>query len=132
VVAIFCGNFAAGRISTINGTGEQTRDYVYVGDVAHANVLAFEKNGVPSGSYKVGTGSETSVNELYELLVEISGKDLGPKHGPAKVGEQLRSSVDPTLAGHLLGWRPGVGLAVGLKETLRFLVLSEGKRSVSE
>ena len=104
---------------------------MYVGDVAHANVLALEKNGVPSGSYNVGTGSETSVNELYELLVEISGKDLGPKHGPAKAGEQLRSSVDPTFAGHLLGWRTGVGLAVGLKETLRFLVLSEGKRSVS-
>jgi len=120
VVAIFCGNFAAGRTSTINGTGEQTRDYVYVGDVARANVLALEKNGVPSGAYNIGTGSETSVNELYELLVGISGKDLGPKHGPAKAGEQLRSSVDPTLAGRLLGLRPEVGLAVGLKETLRF------------
>jgi len=56
VVAIFCGNFAAGRTSTINGTGEQTRDYVYVGDVARANVLALEKNGVPSGAYNIGTG----------------------------------------------------------------------------
>ena len=56
VVAIFCGNFAASRTSTINGTGEQTHDYVYVGDVARANVLALEKNGVPSGAYNIGTG----------------------------------------------------------------------------
>jgi UDP-glucose 4-epimerase len=120
VVAIFLGNLAAGRTSTINGTGEQTRDYVYVGDVVRANVLALEKNGVPSGAYNVGTGSETSVNELYELLVRISGKDLRPEHGPAKAGEQLRSSVDPTLAGRAMGWHPEVDLASGLRETLRF------------
>jgi UDP-glucose 4-epimerase len=119
VVAIFCGNLAAGRPSTINGTGEQTRDYVYVEDVAHANVLALEGEA-PSGAYNIGTGSETSVNQLYELLLEISGKDLPPEHGPAKPGEQLRSSVDPTLAGHVLDWRLGVGLADGLRETLRF------------
>ena len=119
VVAIFCGNLVGGRASTINGTGEQTRDYVYVRDVARANVLALEGDA-PYGAYNVGTGSETSVNELYELLVEISGKDLAPKHRPAKPGEQLRSSVDPTLAGQVLGWRPEVDLTSGLKETLRF------------
>jgi UDP-glucose 4-epimerase len=119
VVAIFSGNLAAGRISTINGTGEQTRDYVYVEDVARANALALEGEA-PSGAYNVGTGSETSVNELYELLLGISGKDLAPERGPAKPGEQLRSSVDPTLAGRVMGWRPEVDLASGLKETLRF------------
>jgi UDP-glucose 4-epimerase len=119
VVAIFSGNLAAGRISTINGTGEQTRDYVYVGDVVRANVLALESEA-SSGAYNVGTGSETSVNELYELLLGISGKDLAPERGPAKPGEQLRSSVDPTLAGRVMGWRPEVDLALGLKETLRF------------
>src|SRR5215213_473687 len=61
VVAIFCGNLALGRTSTINGGGEQTRDYVYVKDVARANALALE-NEVPSGAYNVGTGVETSVN----------------------------------------------------------------------
>jgi nucleoside-diphosphate-sugar epimerase len=66
-------NFIAGRLSTINGTGEQTRDCVYVEDVARAHVLASEKNGVPSGAYNIGTGSEASVKELYEQLVEISG-----------------------------------------------------------
>jgi UDP-glucose 4-epimerase len=81
-----------------------------------------EKNGVfLAGAYNVGTGSETSVNELYELLVEISGKDLAPEHGPAKAGEQLRSSVDPTLAGRVIDWHPEVDLTSGLKETLRFI-----------
>jgi UDP-glucose 4-epimerase len=119
VVAIFCGNLVDGCESTINGTGEQTRDYVYVEDVARANVLALEGEA-PSGAYNVGTGIETSVNELYELLRETSDKDLLPVHGPAKLGEQLRSSVDPTAAGRALGWRPKTDLATGLEKTLSF------------
>jgi UDP-glucose 4-epimerase len=119
VVAIFCNNLAAGRTSTINGTGEQTRDYVYVGDVARANALALERD-VPSGAYNVGTAVETSVNRLYETLLEASGKDLPPEHGPAKPGEQTRSCVDPTKAGRVTGWRPEVDLRSGLGETLRY------------
>ena len=119
VVAIFAGNLAANKVSTINGTGEQTRDYVYVGDVARANVLALESNP-PSTSYNVGTGTETTVNRLYELMGELSGKDLPPRNGPPKPGEQLRSSVDPTRASRLLGWYPEVKLAVGLEKTLKF------------
>lgn len=118
VVAIFCGNLRDGKTSTINGTGEQTRDYVYVGDVARANVLALE-NEVSSGAYNIGTGIETDVNRLYELLREASGKDLPPEHGPGKPGEQSRSNVDPSLAGREFGWSPEVDLATGLRETLR-------------
>jgi UDP-glucose 4-epimerase len=106
-------------LASFHGTGEQTRDYVYVEDVTRANVLALEDEA-PSGAYNVGTGSETSVTELYELLLGISGKDLAPEHDPAKPGEQLRSSVDPTLAGRVIGWRPEVDLTSGLTETLRF------------
>lgn len=120
VVAIFCGNLASARASTINGTGEQTRDYVYVKDVAAANVLALEGEAPSSGAYNIGTGIETSVNELYEILRGLSGRDLPPVHGPAKPGEQLRSSVDPSAAGRALGWYPQTDLAAGLKETLRF------------
>jgi UDP-glucose 4-epimerase len=119
VVAIFCGNLAAGRGSTINGSGEQTRDYVYVEDVARANVLALEGDA-PSGAYNVGTGIETSVIELYEILRETSGADLLPAHVAAKPGEQLRSSVDPTTAACVLGWRPVTDLVTGLERTLRF------------
>jgi UDP-glucose 4-epimerase len=119
VVAIFCGNLAAGRGSTINGSGEQTRDYVYVEDVARANVLALEGEA-PSGAYNIGTGIETSVNGLYEALREISGKDLPAEYAPARPGEQLRSSIDPAKASKALGWRPRVELAAGLEETLAY------------
>src|SRR5215211_4817452 len=118
-VAIFCANLAADETSTINGTGVQSRDYIYVGDVVCANVLAIERE-VPPGAYNIGTGIETSVNDLYELLREESGKGHAPRHGPAKAGEQSRSSVDPSRAGRVFGWRPEMSLADGLGETLRF------------
>jgi len=119
VVAIFAGNLAAGKLSTINGTGEQTRDYVYVEDVARANTLALEGDASP-GAYNIGTGIETSVNQLYEALRKISGKDLPPEHGPAKPGEQLRSSIDPTKASKALNWYPQNALTTALKKTLRY------------
>jgi UDP-glucose 4-epimerase len=81
VVAIFSGNLAANRPSTINGSGEQTRDYVYVWDVAQANVLALE-NGARNGAYNIGTGIETGVNELYERMCRLSGRDLPPSMAP--------------------------------------------------
>ncbi|MDP9458225.1 MAG: SDR family oxidoreductase [Actinomycetota bacterium] len=119
VVAIFSGNLATGRPSTIFGTGEQTRDYVYVGDVARANVLALEGDP-PSGAYNVGTGIETSVAALYEKMLALTGRDLPPERGPARPGEQSRSSVDPTKAARELGWKPETDLASGLERALRF------------
>lgn len=119
VVAIFCGRLARGETSKINGTGDQTRDYVFVKDVARANVLALEGDA-PSGAYNIGTGVETSVNELYELLCEGANKDLPPEHASAKPGEQMRSCIDPALARGALGWRPEIQLRLGLEETLRF------------
>lgn len=118
VVAIFSGNLAEDRPSTINGSGEQTRDYVYARDVARANILAIEGEG-PNGAYNIGTGVETDVNELYERLRRISGKELPPTHGPGKPGEQLRSCIDFSQAQRFLGWRPEVELDAGLQETLR-------------
>lgn len=119
VVAIFSGNLAEGQPSTIFGTGEQTRDYVYVGDVARANVLALEGDA-PDGAYNIGTGIETSVTELYERMRRLSGRDVAAERGPAKPGEQSRSSVDPTKAARELGWKPETDLASGLERTLRF------------
>jgi UDP-glucose 4-epimerase len=125
VVAIFCGNLAKGRASIINGGGEQTRDYVYVEDVARANVLALE-NRVPSGAYNIGTGVETSVNRLYDLLLDISARDLPPEHGPPKSGEQLRSCVDPSLAGRTFDWSAQTDIHSGLTETLRTFIVIQG------
>ncbi len=84
-MAIFCGNLAEDRSSKINGSGEQTRDYVFVGDVAGANVLALGDE-VPNGAYNVGTGVETSVNELYDRMCQLSGRNLLPQRGPQLPG----------------------------------------------
>lgn len=130
VVAIFAGNLATGRSSTINGSGEQTRDYVYVGDVARANILALE-NAAPSGAYNIGTGTETSVSDLYERMRRLSRKALLPEYGPAKPGEQLRSCVDASKAARLLSWKPEVDPASGLTETLRFFEAPEIELPVS-
>ncbi len=118
VVAIFCGNLAEDKPSKINGSGEQTRDYVYVGDVAGANVLALEGEAA-SGAYNVGTGIETSVNELYDRMCRLSGRNLSPQRAPQPPGEQRRSCVDPSRAAGALNWRPEVDLDTGLEETLR-------------
>ena len=118
VVAIFASRLASGETCTINGTGEQTRDYVYVGDVARANVLALQ--GGPSGAYNVGTSIETSVNELYGTMAHLSGRAFPARYGPAKPGEQLRSAVGPAKAERVFGWRPEVGLREGLEKTFGY------------
>ena len=92
VVAIFAGRLLDGQPVTINGSGEQTRDFVYVGDVVAANLAASEAEW--QGEYNVGTGVETSINEVYDALAAIAGITTPAGHGPAKAGEQMRSVVD--------------------------------------
>jgi UDP-glucose 4-epimerase len=92
VVAVFAGRLIDRQQCTINGSGEQTRDFVYVDDVVAANLAASE--GEWQGAYNVGTGVETSINELYELLASIAGFDQPAAHAQAKEGEQLRSVLD--------------------------------------
>jgi UDP-glucose 4-epimerase len=92
---------------------------VYVRDVAKANVLALETE-VPNGAYNVGTGVETSVNELYDRMCQLSGKNLLPQSGPQLPGEQRRSCVDPSRTVRALNWWPEVDLDTGLKESLHF------------
>ncbi len=119
VVAIFCRALTEGRTLTINGDGEQTRDYVYVGDVVQANLLAAAMKvdqGLPV--LNIGTGLQTSVNELAVRLEELSDRRPRIQHGPARPGEQRRSALDSALARRLLGWRPAVDLRTGLAETL--------------
>ncbi len=116
VVAIFCGRLLEGRPCTVNGDGGQTRDYVHVEDVARANLLAAERGF--DGALNVGTGVETDVNRLYQLLAQAAGVEAPPQHGPAKPGEQRRSCLDPSAAASLLGWRPSLGLEEGLARTL--------------
>jgi len=92
VVAIFSDKLLNGEPVTINGSGEQQRDFVYVADVVAANMAASE--GSMSGAYNVGTGVETSVNGIYALMTSLQGIGRAAEHGPAKAGEQMRSVLD--------------------------------------
>ena len=92
VVAIFLSLLLAGKTPVINGDGQQTRDYVYVGDVVAANVAALESPYV--GQINIGTGIETDVVTIYEHLREAVGSEIKAQHGPAKTGEQRRSCLD--------------------------------------
>jgi UDP-glucose 4-epimerase len=114
VVAIFLGALARGERARIFGDGLQTRDYVYVGDVARATTSTV---GQDQGVYNVGTGRETSVVELYELCARVAGSDAEPEHAPARLGELRRSFLDPTRAADELGFTAMVDLEDGLRAT---------------
>ena len=115
VVAIFSERLLAGQGCDINGTGRQTRDFVYVGDVARANLLAVE--GEFCGAVNIGTGIETDILGIHRHLAQAAGSGAQPRLLPPKPGEQMRSSIDPSLAARVLGWRPTVDLSDGLALT---------------
>jgi len=118
VVAIFCTRLLRGQTAIINGDGEQTRDYVYVGDVVRANVEALTRgDGL---SINIGTAMETDVNVLFRKLRELSGSTQEEIHGPGMPGEQRRSVIDNRLAYDELGWYPNMLLDDGLALTLAY------------
>jgi UDP-glucose 4-epimerase len=118
VVAIFAGRLLAGEPCRIFGDGEQTRDYVYVDDVADAFVRAADRG---SGLVcNIGTGLETSVNELYRAMADNSGVSDKAEYAPARQGELARSALDPSRAGLHLGWSPFTSLEQGTAATLEW------------
>ncbi len=120
VVAIFGARLLAGTACIVNGDGEQTRDYVYVGDVADAFARACNAPRV-SGVFNIGTGAETSVNDLHRRLARLAGVERSPEHGPARPGEQRRSVLDARRAGDALGWKPATTLDAGLATTIEHM-----------
>jgi len=118
VVAIFISLLLAGKGPVINGDGKQTRDYVYVGDVAAANLAALECPYV--GEINIGTGVETDVVTLFQSLRQGAGSKLEARHGPAKIGEQRRSCLAAQRAADIFGWRPQVSLREGLERTIAY------------
>jgi UDP-glucose 4-epimerase len=118
VVSIFLERLAAGERAAIFGDGSQTRDFVYVGDVVRAVLLAVEHEG---GVLNVSTGVETSVLELHRLCARVAGSDAEPKLTEARAGDVLRSVVDPSRAERELGWRPERTLEEGLRETWNWI-----------
>ena len=116
VIAIFCGRALAGEDPAIYGDGEQTRDFVYVGDVVDALLLAAESG--PPGPFNIGTGAETTVNDLARRVSLVAERPFVPRHEPARPGEVERSCLDPARAERELGWRAQVSLDEGLRRTL--------------
>jgi UDP-glucose 4-epimerase len=118
VVAIFTTKLLKGIQPVINGSGEQTRDYVYVGDVVKANLLAL--NDSESDIFNIGTAKETNVNELFGLINKITGQNMPEKHGPAAAGEQLRSVITSEKIFNKFKWKPDTPLEEGLKKTVDY------------
>ena len=125
VVAIFTRRLLSGRPCVINGDGEQTRDYVYVGDVADAVVRALIRPAA-TGAINVGTSRETSVNEIYRVLARAAKVDRSAEHGPARPGEQRRSALSWERARRVLEWAPSTPLDRGLAATVEWARSSGG------
>ncbi len=116
VVAIFARRFLTGQAITIFWDGEQTRDYVYVGDVAQANLLALD--AADNERLCIGTGEETTVNTLYRGLVALTGFEAPITWKPRRPGDPRANRFNPARAAELLGWRPQTSFDEGLRRTV--------------
>ncbi|HJT21426.1 MAG TPA: SDR family oxidoreductase [Nitrospira sp.] len=118
VVAIFIQKLLNNEQPVINGNGRQTRDFVFVEDVVEANLAVMGQEA--EGIYNVGTGVETSINDLFRILVQHTGSTCKEVHGPAKKGEQARSVVDSSKLRQEMSWEPKMNLTDGLKRTVEY------------
>ena len=116
VVAIFSERMLSDEPVFINGTGEQTRDYVYVQDVVQANLLAMDHSN--SDIFNVGTSVETSVNELFSTIRDAIDPSITENRREPQPGEQKRSVLSYSKASEILGWRPSVDVVTGLRKTV--------------
>jgi UDP-glucose 4-epimerase len=131
VVAIFSQRILAGEPLTIFGDGEQTRDYVFVEDVARASLVLGDTELPAAGdldarAFNIGTGTETSVNQLGAELHRVADRDTGVRYADARAGELRHSCLDPGRA-QRAGWAPSIALREGLTRTFRFIAEEEGK-----
>ena len=125
VVAIFCYNLMHNKPSKIFGTGEQTRDFVYVGDVADANIAALDYD--KSDCFNVSTNVEITINDLYNEIKNIAEASVDPLYVDARKGDIFRSVLSCDKIKKFLKWNPQVTLNAGLKETMAFFGRQERK-----
>jgi nucleoside-diphosphate-sugar epimerase len=116
-IPLFVTALLGGKQPTIYGDGGQSRDFVYVANVVAANLLACGSEAAIGGVFNIGTGEETSLLTLLTTLGELAGLEIEPTFAPPRAGDILRSYGDITQAATILGYRPTVGLAEGLRET---------------
>jgi UDP-glucose 4-epimerase len=115
VIAIFIGKFLKHQGVRIDSDGDQTRDYIYVKDIAQLNVLALDRGS--GGCYAIGTNTRTSVNDIYHALVDISGFEAPITHAPRRPGDARDAQFDASLAKKELGWKAQTKIADGMRET---------------
>lgn len=118
VVAIFSEMLAQNQQPVINGDGTHTRDYVYVKDVAQANLMAIDSDFI--GAINIGTATEISTNEVFDKVVQEFGLKIVKKYGPARPGEQVTSSLDYSLAKKILNWEPTINFDIGVKQVVQW------------
>lgn len=124
VVAIFTGKMMAGEQVVINGDGKQTRDFVYVGDCARANLLVATVEHTP-GIYNIGWGLPTSVNDIFSTLAKVTNYTIPVQYGPAKLGETRHIYLNASKARKDLGWKPTISLEEGLTKTVEYFKVAE-------
>jgi len=125
VVAIFTERMLSSIQPAIFGDGEQTRDYVFVGDIAEANILAMDKGN--GEIYNVGSAAETTVNELFGTLKEILNFDMEPIYAEKRVGEVYRICITNDKIERDFGWKPYTTLVDGLRKTVKYYQMQERK-----
>ncbi|MGA1876307.1 MAG: NAD-dependent epimerase/dehydratase family protein [bacterium] len=126
VVAIFIEAMLSGKSPVIHGDGQQTGDFIYVDDVVEANMACLAFAG--SDTFNIGTGIETSINQVFRKVQELTETTIEGRHGPGPKGEQKRNAIDPQKAINDLHWEPRTSLAEGLKKTVAYFA-SELKKS---
>ncbi len=124
VVAIFTGQMLEDKPVIIYGDGEQTRDFVYVGDCARANVLAVTVDH-ESGIYNIGWGRPTSINEIFSTLAKVTGYGQAVQYGPGRLGETRSIYLNASKAKRDLDWAPSISLEDGLRNTVEYFKVSE-------
>jgi UDP-glucose 4-epimerase len=118
VVAIFCNQLIKEKKPTLYGYGSMIRDYVFVSDIVEANIISIDRGN--GGIYNIGTGTPTTVKELFSVLKEISGKKIEPELAPAREGEISEIYLNCGRARKELKWKPGISLKDGLKKTFEW------------
>jgi UDP-glucose 4-epimerase len=118
VISIFVDRMAKGQAVTIFGTGEQTRDFVYVADVVQANLLAGDVPQAAGHTFNIGRGQQVSINQLAQQLGGLLGTNLEPVRAPARTGDVQHSCADTSRAADVLGWHARASLEQGLRQFL--------------
>ncbi len=122
VIPLFMDAVKNGHTATIHGDGEQSRDFTYIDDCVQANLLACTTPGVDGEVFNIAYGTRTSINQIYDGISKLLGRNVAPHHAPPRAGDVLHTLADLTRAKERLGYRPQTDIAAGLDKTVRWFV----------